>query len=463
MSKEERPSRWIKILQLDPARNLLKELTDDFKKNHPDQRQISADCSQLPQQLPMFEEKELGDYLELLLTFYCKQKKIAYVSGLHEVLATFFLIGFSSLKTVYAAFHAFVKQMLPRVFLSSSSVQHSCVLFHRLLMYHEPGLCNALDAKMVAPAQYAAKWFKTLFSGTMNVSLLIAFWEFCLQEQNASLPYFLGLAILNRTKDSVLSKKNVLTSELEGFYIDELGELDSLVQEALVYQTATPASYIKLIEEIALQKHPPDSKHTELLESSCVLPSSLSDLKLPKTGVFVIDLRRAEEYLSGHYPQSFNFPAALQLSTEDLWSILTGFSGLFTNKTNRPTHFAFCCSKKAQHRQSTASLCIDIARRGVERVSIISEGYTGSSRHDWEQCQWCELNRDLVMSSEASPRKADLILNTMWYAFLHEVTGTPPSSNASSPCTDNKPLDNKKFSVLRSGGDEEGTNYAKLM
>lgn len=83
-------------------------------------------------------------------------------------------------------------------------------------------------------------------------------------------------------------------------------------------------------------------------------------------------------------------------------------------------------------------MCLDIVRRGIERVSVISKGYQGDGKHDWEQCQWCELNRDLVMtaSSAESENRCSSILCTMWYAFGNDLTSqmtTPLSSNGSTP------------------------------
>ena len=81
-------------------------------------------------------------------------------------------------------------------------------------------------------------------------------------------------------------------------------------------------------------------------------------------------------------------------------------------------------------------MCVDLIRRGVERVSLIVSGYEGEMEHDWEQCQWCELNRDLFMTAQTAEDKCNQILNIMWYAFINEPCSkfsTPISSNASSP------------------------------
>jgi hypothetical protein len=240
MIKEDRATRWTNLLKIDKhAMSKLSNLTPEYPLDHEDQLAIHADCQDIQSQLPMFEENELRVYLELLLTYYCKNKKISYVSGMHEVLAAFFLLGFSGIKTVYSAFDLFVKKMMPFAFTSPSSLEATFQVFHQLLMYHEPLLCSALDGKMILPAVYGEKWFITLFASCLNISLLLAFWEFCLQEQNPTLPYFFGLVYMSKIKEKVLNKKNLSVSDMDlfHFYISELEELDDLCQEALSLQS----------------------------------------------------------------------------------------------------------------------------------------------------------------------------------------------------------------------------------
>ena len=316
MIKEDRATRWNTLLKIDHhSMSNLQDLTPDYKRDHPDQSQIHTDCQEIQSQLPMFEESELKEYLELLLTYYCKTEKLPYSSGMHEVMAAFFLLGFSGLKAVYIAFKLFVRKMMPRAFKEDSSVPLTYKVFHQLLMYHEPLLCSALDGKMITPQIYAYKWFKTLFASSLNISLLLAFWEFCLQEQNPTLPYFFALVYLSKNKEKILNKRNLSMNDLEvfQFYICELESLDELCQEALALQHQTPKSYVEMMETIITERKFPEAETLDLIDSVAltILPS---EVQMPKPGLFVIDLRPMEEYMSGHYPQSFNFPRTLQLS-----------------------------------------------------------------------------------------------------------------------------------------------------
>lgn len=317
MIKEDRATRWNHLLKIDKHSNHgLQGLTPDFKRDHADQQQIHLDCHEIQNQLPMFEESELRECLEMLLTYYCKTEKVPYSSGMHEVMAAFFLLGFSGLKTVYIAFKRFVRKMMPRVFKEDSSIPLVYKVFHQLLMYHEPLLCSALDGKMITPQIYANKWFTTLFASSLNISLLLAFWEFCLQERNPTLPYFLALVYLGKTKEKILNKRNLSIVDLElfQFYISELESLDDLCQEALSLQHQTPKTYVDMMESLISDRKVPESKSLTLIDS-VALSIFPSEVVLAKPGLFVIDMRPIEEYTSGHYPQAFNFPRSLKLST----------------------------------------------------------------------------------------------------------------------------------------------------
>lgn len=316
MIKEDRATRWTNLLKIDKhSLNKLSSLSPDYPLDHSDQAIIHSDCEDIQNHLPMFEESELRIYLELLLTYYCKTKKISYVSGMHEVLAAFFLLGFSGIKTVYSAFDIFLKKMMPGVFVDPSTLDPTFKIFHHLLMYHEPLLCSALDGKMISPSIYAHKWFSTLFASSLNISLLLAFWEFCLQEQNLTLPYFFALVYMGKIKEKVLNKKNLSVHDLDlfQFFISELEELDDLCQEALSLQHQTPTSFVTLIEKVIQNKE--GWEDCMDLINSVALTIVPSDAILPKTGRFIVDLRSNSVYSQGHYPQTFNFPSNLKLST----------------------------------------------------------------------------------------------------------------------------------------------------
>ena len=185
----------------------LDKIKEDFKLDHPDQQKIRQDCEDLKNRLPMFNDSDLRNTLELVLTYYVKQEEIPYTSGLHEVLAPFFLMGFSNLKSVFTCFITFQDKFLPRTFNRNSSLQYAYRIFHLLLLYHDPLLCSMLDGKHISPSTYAEGWFKCMFAGNLEVSLLLAFWEFFLAESNLTLPYFFALIIVQKNRDKILDNR----------------------------------------------------------------------------------------------------------------------------------------------------------------------------------------------------------------------------------------------------------------
>jgi tetratricopeptide (TPR) repeat protein len=79
-------------------------------------------------------------------------------------------------------------------------------------------------------------------------------------------------------------------------------------------------------------------------------------------------------------------------------------------------------------------LCLDVIRRGVERVSFVEGGYVPiEEAHDTDSCSCCELNRDLHFSAgkQGKVPRYKRILGTMWYAYVHEEA-TDQSARSSS-------------------------------
>lgn len=309
MQTNDRVARWSLLLDLDSQPT---NLLEDFSLNHPQQARIHADCLSLQRRLHIFEENELQSTLELLLTIYCKTERVPYRTGMHELLAPFFLMGFQNFKAVFLSFRAFVQRFVPRVFSQNSSLMLTCQAFHKLLLYHEPVLCNALDAKMLSPETYAERWFVSLFANSLDVSLLLAFWEFCLQEDNPTLPYFFALVIVSRSRTQIMSKKK---TDLFDFKVDTIKELDDMCQEALVLQQDTPQSFVDMVAEVAAQVEAPTHLTQMYLSSRIALPILPPDLLSKNPCYFVIDIRTSKEFYSGHYPNSYNLSSDLQATT----------------------------------------------------------------------------------------------------------------------------------------------------
>lgn len=316
MKKEDRVTRWSKLLGIDVTAKSsagLDYFAEHSKLDPREQAAIRADCELLQRRLHYFKETDLRNTVELLASYYVHTEKVAYASGLHEVLAPFFLMGFRSFKSVYACFLAFVKKMMPRVFLREGSVEVSCKLLHTLLLYHEPGLCSALDARMLNTASFAEKWFLTLYADTIDVPLLLAFWELCLKENNVTLPHFFAVVLIKHHKDQLLARKTPKEQPRINLSQLDLDQLDALCQEAITLQLQTPASFLQLIEALVFTQ--PRPQDLMVLNSHFSLSVTPEDMQAPKPGMVVIDLRTSAEYQRGHYPCSYNLAADLNITT----------------------------------------------------------------------------------------------------------------------------------------------------
>lgn len=308
MKKEDRATRWAKLLgvELDaPASEDLQAFVQRAKPTSPPR--LQQDCLSLQRKHRFFQEADLRNSMELMLGYYLQTEKAGYVTGMHEVAAPFFLLGFQRFASVFACFVAFVKKMAPPVFLRDASASVACRCVHKLLLYHDPALCSSLDARMQAPGQLAEKWLLTLFASCIDFTLLMGFWELCLKEDSLSLPLFLAVALMQQNRDQLLSRKKEAQITVE---IVSLEQLNPLCQEALALQHRTPKYFIRLVESILNG----NSADLAYLDTTLVLSTGPEDVQTAHAGTFVIDFRSSQEYELGHYPCSYNLPQHLHLS-----------------------------------------------------------------------------------------------------------------------------------------------------
>ena len=110
----------------------------------------------------------MKDYLETILTFYCKRENISYKQGLNEVAAPFIYFKKSkiTLSNIYNYFLLFVEKFLPNAYVDNDflGLQCSLKILVILLKYHDPKLYAFLMANDMTPEIYATPWFLTLFS-----------------------------------------------------------------------------------------------------------------------------------------------------------------------------------------------------------------------------------------------------------------------------------------------------------
>lgn len=314
MPRQDQIPKWLKLLgeEAKQKQAMFEKYPENFRLDHPDQATIHQDCQSLESKSPIFEESELKNALELLLTYYCKTENIAYKSGLHEVLAPFFIMRFSNLKTVYGAFCAFVEKMIPCMFTVESSIDIVYNIFQKLMMYHEPIIFNTLQASFPSHVQVVKKWLLTAMASSLDSANLLKFWEQCLVEKNPTLPLFITLSLLYRQREKLMKKsKSKKQLSIDDSEIDDISEL---IKEATIYQNNTPKSFKKLIEKVLISESHQKSKGKDL-ENTSILKISEKELLKPPANYIIIDRRPLKSYTKSHFPQSFNLSSELSITT----------------------------------------------------------------------------------------------------------------------------------------------------
>ncbi len=113
--------------------------------------------------------KSFKDYVECLLTFYCKKYEIKYKQGMNEVLGPLVLLKsrFSiTLSRIFNLFSCFMEKYLSNYYHEYEffSLQSSLALLKFLLKYHEPSIFNILEYGIITPEMYATSWVLTVFA-----------------------------------------------------------------------------------------------------------------------------------------------------------------------------------------------------------------------------------------------------------------------------------------------------------
>lgn len=314
MPRQDQSQKWLKLLgdEVRKNQNEFEKYPENFRLDLPEQEIIHQDCQSLENKAPIFEESDLKNALELLLTYYCKTEELEYQTGLHEVLAPFFLMRFSNLKTVYGAFSTFVQKMLPNMFVGDVHVDLSYNLFQKLIMYHEPILFNTIQSSFPSHTVLIKKWLLTGMASLFDSSNLLKLWEFCLSQQNYTLPVYVAITVLYRQREKLMKKTK--SKKLLNFDELDLDDIQEIIKEAIVYQANTPLSFQKKVKKMLFDASPKKSL-IKLLENSSIVTTSPKDLQTSQINYVVIDIRDGKEFAKSHFLKSFNISQDLQIST----------------------------------------------------------------------------------------------------------------------------------------------------
>jgi hypothetical protein len=132
------------------------------------QRVIKNDCDRT-----RVKDKPLlisfREYLESMLTYYCKKNNIKYKQGMNEIVGPFILLKSKvsvSLSKIFNMFSCFLEKFLTNYYKEDEffSLQSSLALLNLLLKYHDPVMYNVFEFAIITPEMYATSWILTIFA-----------------------------------------------------------------------------------------------------------------------------------------------------------------------------------------------------------------------------------------------------------------------------------------------------------
>jgi hypothetical protein len=132
------------------------------------QRVIKNDCDRTRvKDKPLLQS--FREYLECMLTFYCKKNNIKYKQGMNEIVGPFILLKAKvpvSLSKIFNMFSCFLEKFLTNYYIEDEfySLQSSLGLLNLLLKYHDPVMFNVFEFAIITPEMYATSWILTIFA-----------------------------------------------------------------------------------------------------------------------------------------------------------------------------------------------------------------------------------------------------------------------------------------------------------
>ena len=134
----------------------------------PNQRVVKNDCDRTRvKDRPLLTS--FREYLESMLTYYCKKNAIKYKQGMNEILGPFILIKSKiklSLTRIYNLTSYFIEKYLTNYYHEDEffSLQSSLALLNLLLKYHNPQMHSIFEFSIITPEMYATSWVLTIFA-----------------------------------------------------------------------------------------------------------------------------------------------------------------------------------------------------------------------------------------------------------------------------------------------------------
>ncbi|XKL62878.1 hypothetical protein PGB90_002711 [Kerria lacca] len=172
----------------------------------PTDRQIEVDIPRCHQYNELLSSKRGHLKLKRILkAWVVNSQQYVYWQGLDSLCAPFLCLNFNNEARAFASFSAFIPKYLHNFFLKDNSavIKEYLAKFFHLMAYHDPILAKHLQEINFIPELFAIPWFLTMFSHVFPLHKIFHLWDKLLLG-DSSYPLFIGLAILEQLRDTLL-------------------------------------------------------------------------------------------------------------------------------------------------------------------------------------------------------------------------------------------------------------------
>ena len=188
--------------------------------------------------------------LELILTFYCNKKQIAYKQGLNEIFGILLLMKYKiknlKLLNIVNLGEAFINKFFQNYYFEKevSFLKLGIHFFSILLKYHEPNIYHYLDKYEIPHELYAANWILTFRSNKLQIDNFYYLLDNLIKINDPLFINFILVALIKSKREILFSSDGKrLLKILSNLTFNSKEEIDYIIKIALELRNLTPYSY----------------------------------------------------------------------------------------------------------------------------------------------------------------------------------------------------------------------------
>ena len=164
-----------------------------------------------------YKEKKLilgfEKILELILTFYCNKKQIAYKQGLNEIFGILLLMKYKiknlKLINIVNIGEAFISKFLSNYYFEKevNFLKLGIHLFTILLKYHEPNIYRYLDKYEIPHELYVTNWILTMRAQKLQIDIFYYLFDNLIKLNDPLFINFILVALIKSKREELLSSE----------------------------------------------------------------------------------------------------------------------------------------------------------------------------------------------------------------------------------------------------------------